>query len=62
VLPDGRAASFALACALRTVTDDVSHGFEARDPTGLAGVLAGLVTVRTVSSDGFRRKTGIDMR
>lgn len=38
----GDESSVALACALRTVTDDVFHVFEARDPAGLAGVLAGL--------------------
>jgi len=38
----GDESSVALACALRTVTEDVSHVFEARDPTGLAAVLAGL--------------------
>jgi ferric-chelate reductase (NADPH) len=38
----GDESSVALACALRTVTGDVSHVFEARDPTGLADVLAGL--------------------
>jgi len=38
----GDESSVALACALRTVTHDVSHVFEARDPAGLAGVLADL--------------------
>jgi len=38
----GDESSVALACALRTVTGDVSHVFEARDPVGLADVLAGL--------------------
>jgi NADPH-dependent ferric siderophore reductase len=38
----GDESSVALACALRTVTEHVSHVFEARDPAGLVGVLAGL--------------------
>jgi ferric-chelate reductase (NADPH) len=38
----GDESSVALACALRTVTDDVSHVFEADDPAGLVEVLAGL--------------------
>jgi NADPH-dependent ferric siderophore reductase len=38
----GDESSVALACALRTVTPDVSHVFEARDPAGLTEVLAGL--------------------
>lgn len=38
----GDESSVALACALRTVTDDVSYVFEAVDPAGLQGVLAGL--------------------
>ncbi|GAB4057362.1 siderophore-interacting protein [Catellatospora paridis] len=38
----GDETSVALACALRTVTGDVSHVFEARDPAGLTGVLAEL--------------------
>jgi ferric-chelate reductase (NADPH) len=38
----GDESSVALACALRTVTGDVSHVFEAGDPAGLAGVLTGL--------------------
>ncbi|MBB5873708.1 NADPH-dependent ferric siderophore reductase [Allocatelliglobosispora scoriae] len=38
----GDETSVALAAALRTVTGDVSHVFEARDPAGLTGVLAGL--------------------
>jgi ferric-chelate reductase (NADPH) len=42
VLFVGDESSVALACALRTVTGDVSHVFEARDPAGLTGVLAQL--------------------
>jgi NADPH-dependent ferric siderophore reductase len=38
----GDESSVALACALQTVTSDVSHVFEARDPATLTGVLAGL--------------------
>ncbi|MFJ1766922.1 siderophore-interacting protein [Amycolatopsis sp. NPDC088138] len=38
----GDESSVALACALRTVTAEVSHVFEARDPAGLTEVLAGL--------------------
>ncbi len=38
----GDESSVALACALRTVTGDVSLVFEARDPARLADVLAGL--------------------
>ncbi len=38
----GDESSAALAVALRTVTGDVTHVFEARDPAGLAGILAGL--------------------
>ncbi|BCB78166.1 hypothetical protein GCM10022251_32250 [Phytohabitans flavus] len=38
----GDESSVALACALRAVTEDVSHVFEADDPAGLAEVLAGL--------------------
>ncbi|WP_328457641.1 siderophore-interacting protein [Amycolatopsis sp. NBC_00438] len=38
----GDESSVALACALRTVTGDVTHVFEARDPAGLTEVLAGL--------------------
>jgi NADPH-dependent ferric siderophore reductase len=37
----GDESSVALACALRAVTDDVSHVFETGDPGGLAEVLAG---------------------
>jgi ferric-chelate reductase (NADPH) len=49
VLFVGDESSVALACALRTVTDDVSHVFEAHDPAGLTGVLAGLgITERVV--------------
>lgn len=42
VLFVGDESSVALACALRTVTGDVSYVFEARDPAGLTDVLAGL--------------------
>lgn len=38
----GDESSVALACALRTVTDDVTHVFEARDPAGLTTVLGQL--------------------
>ncbi|MDG6110086.1 siderophore-interacting protein [Dactylosporangium aurantiacum] len=38
----GDESSVALAVALRTVTGDVSHVFEAGDPDGLAEVLTGL--------------------
>ena len=40
VLFVGDESSVALACALRTVTDDVVCVFEARDPAGLTDVLA----------------------
>jgi ferric-chelate reductase (NADPH) len=36
----GDESSVALACALRTLTADVTHVFEARDPAGLTEVLA----------------------
>jgi NADPH-dependent ferric siderophore reductase len=42
VLFIGDESSVALACALRTVTDDAAYVFEARDPAGLADVLAQL--------------------
>ncbi|WP_327000187.1 siderophore-interacting protein [Dactylosporangium sp. NBC_01737] len=42
VLFVGDESSVALACALRTVTGDASHVFEARDPAGLTDVLAQL--------------------
>ena len=42
VLFVGDESSVALACALRTVTGDASHVFEARDPAGLIDVLAQL--------------------
>jgi NADPH-dependent ferric siderophore reductase len=56
VLFVGDESSVALACALRTVTDDVSYVFEARDPAGLTEVLAQLritdrVTVVAKSAD-----------
>jgi ferric-chelate reductase (NADPH) len=38
----GDESSVALACALRTVADDVSYLFESRDPAGLEQILAGL--------------------
>jgi len=38
----GDETSVALACALRTVTTDVSYIFEAQDPAALAGLLPGL--------------------
>jgi ferric-chelate reductase (NADPH) len=42
VLFVGDESSVALACALRTVTGDASHVFEARDPARLSHVLAQL--------------------
>jgi len=56
VLFVGDESSVALACALRTVTGDVSHLFEASDPAGLAAVLdqvgiAGRVAVVAKSAD-----------
>ncbi len=42
VLFVGDESSVALACALRTVTGDVAHVFEAGDPAGLTKVLAQL--------------------
>jgi NADPH-dependent ferric siderophore reductase len=42
VLFVGDESSVALACALRTVTGDAMHVFEAHDPAGLTGVLAQL--------------------
>lgn len=42
VLFVGDESSVALACALRTVSGDASHVFEARDPAGLTEVLAQL--------------------
>jgi ferric-chelate reductase (NADPH) len=56
VLFIGDESSVGLACALRTVTDDVAHVFEARDPAGLTDVLAQLritdrVAVPTKSTD-----------
>jgi NADPH-dependent ferric siderophore reductase len=42
VLFVGDESSVALACALRTVTGDATHVFEARDPAGLTDVLAHL--------------------
>ncbi|MBM2619389.1 siderophore-interacting protein [Actinoplanes sp. LDG1-06] len=38
----GDESSVALACALRTLTDDVSYVFESDDPAGLDEILAGL--------------------
>ncbi|AGZ43746.1 siderophore-interacting protein [Actinoplanes friuliensis] len=56
VLFIGDESSVALACALRTVGDDVTSVFEAQDPAGLTGVLSGLgiterVTVVAKSTD-----------
>lgn len=56
VLFIGDESSVALACALRTIADDVAYVFEARDPAGLTDVLAQLniterVTVATKSTD-----------
>jgi len=52
----GDESSVALACALHTVTDDVTHVFEAGDPAGLADVLpvlgiAGRVAVVPKTAD-----------
>jgi ferric-chelate reductase (NADPH) len=56
VLFIGDESSVALACALRTVTEDVSYVFEARDPGGLTDVLAqlgfaGRIAVTAKSTD-----------
>ena len=46
----GDESSVALACALRTVTGDASYVFEAGDPGGLPGVLAGLLLAGACST------------
>jgi NADPH-dependent ferric siderophore reductase len=49
VLFIGDESSVALACALRTVANDASHVFEARDPAGLTDVLAQLSITERVA-------------
>jgi NADPH-dependent ferric siderophore reductase len=49
VLFIGDESSVGLACALRTVTTDVSYVFEARDPAGLTDVLAQLTITDRVA-------------
>jgi ferric-chelate reductase (NADPH) len=48
----GDESSVALACALRTVTNDVAHVFEARDPAGLTELLAQLRITERVAVVG----------